>query len=80
MGDKVQTKTFNYIYARTNKGAMLRKYLVDMCALQLGNFRPEVLQENFPKKMLDEIVERRGNGVGEIDMEKYHIALDWGDG
>jgi hypothetical protein len=34
---------------------MLRKYLVDICAPQLGNFKPEVLQENFPKEIFDEI-------------------------
>ena len=78
MGEEIQTKTFNYIYSQTNKSAMLRKYLVDICAPQMGNFKQKVLQENFPKEMLDEIVEARDSGALDTDvgMAKYHVSLD----
>jgi hypothetical protein len=76
MGEEFQTKTFNYIYANTIKGAMLRKYLVDICVPRLNSLKFKVLQQHFPKEMLDEIAEWKGKAAREMDMDNYHVVVD----
>ena len=75
----LQTKYLGYIYENTQKGDGLRNYVMHICSREIGNFGGPLVQERFPRELVQEIEEARmfkteeEQSLDMIDTKGYHV-------
>jgi hypothetical protein len=80
--ERLDTKSLKFVYENTEKGDMLRVYLVHVYSRNMGRFPEGVVQERFPLAMMEEIKEQKQLKIEDeeksieswvVNTQAYHV-------